>query len=981
MIPSLVSGLQHVGESLPGTLVTASGVAINASPTPGTAGSGALITITSGAQVAVNSITVTGTSSVTALYYIGSTCFQKNASNNWYGPVIAGNGGSGPLAAPQPTVTLSNSTVTAGAAAGSTVGTLSVTTGAGSYAWAYALSGTNSGSFQISGSTLQTSAVLSTGSYGPLTISASNNTVIGTPFTLSASVTANAGGATTYFSIAGGLVRTPASVTWTGRGVAIPDSGFAFWVTNSACQPLTTLFPGINILRVASASYYSASTYAQQTAWCTAAGIVVLYENHQHLNTDGSSAGGSPGVIFTGSLLSTESAWYAALATQFLNNPYVWFGTNNEPSIVLTVGGANNLPALLTWQQATYAAIRATGNNTIIEIEGSGTGPAQWGSNTGWATNSFSSMKNIVFGEHFYSWIWNGQTNATSQATIYSSTIGSANSPYGGIVQITNSWSGFTSQDGAIPCGCFEFGTSTTGSSYDLAGYNNINAVFQAVTGGTLFCFIAWWVSIGDPGYDQLLASNTTLSNPYGTDVAAQIAINAAAGLPFAIGTSVSTPTGNAINVNLTSQTGATVGPELFGVSQSTSVQTWNGSFNNSGWVAAMAALDLRSWRLQGESLMQTIFGSPTGTTPNWSVLAPLVANLRTALPNAKLFWTIYDSHGLGSAWWVAQSQMASQCTQLAQYLESQGIHVSYWDLYNEPDGSSQTAAQQGTSCGVVYPQMAALGLGYQFGTPPTYANPIVTSWQQAAITAYPGIFYLSGHCYAGPTDAGSVGQDLSWSGPGGTNNPFNRGVDATSETFSTGKLPFALTEYQFGWSFTNANTSNQVASCAFGAMIAYGGQHNILWEAGVWDGAQSSSTEGGSYGWGNSTANQGRQCFMLSNGGRHMQGSVVNANWLNVCNAAALAAATTAGATGSPQITVLATTGGLMVVNSDGATGTGNVTVALGGLLNTTLHQWQQSNSTPNTGTTTVIAVTGSGANATITGNFPALSVTIFYP
>jgi hypothetical protein len=453
----------------------------------------------------------------------------------------------------------------------------------------------------------------------------------------------------------------------------------------------------------------------------------------------------------------------------------------------------------------------------------------------------------------------------------------------------------------------------------------------------------------------------------------------------FTIGTSVSTPTGNAINVNLTSQTGATVGPELFGVSQSTNNGTFVGSFVNSGWVSAMAALDLRSWRLQGEGLMGHIYGSPSSTTPNWTVLAPLVAHIRTALPNATLFWTLYDTAAtqLGSAWAIVSSAYPSQCTQLATYLESHGIHVSYWDLFNEPDLGGPSEGVMKSNCSAVYPAMAALGYGYKFGTCPTGQNPINEPWQQDCITAYPGIFYLAGHCYAGPTDAGSTGQDLSWSGPGGANNPFNRNVTVAAETVSTGKLPFAMSEYQFGYSFLNVNGANQVASCAFGAMIAYGGQNNVFFETGVWDGAQSADAGNSTYaaGWGFSTATQGRHCFMLSNGGLHMQGNVVNANWQNVCNAAALAAATAAGATGSPQITVLATTGGLMVVNSDGATGTGNVTVALGGLLNTTLHQWQQSNSTPNTGTTTVISVTGSGANATIPGNFPALSVTMFYP
>lgn len=91
-------------ESIAGTTVMTVGPSINASPTPGSAGSGALITITSGGQVAVNGATIGLTSQVTELYYTGASpgangaaahsAYQENASGNWYGPIVAGSGGS-----------------------------------------------------------------------------------------------------------------------------------------------------------------------------------------------------------------------------------------------------------------------------------------------------------------------------------------------------------------------------------------------------------------------------------------------------------------------------------------------------------------------------------------------------------------------------------------------------------------------------------------------------------------------------------------------------------------------------------------------------------------------------------------------------------------------------------------------------------------------------------------------------------------------
>ena len=76
-------------------------------------------------------------------------------------------------------------------------------------------------------------------------------------------------------------------------------------------------------------------------------------------------------VVYTGALLATESAWYSAMASYYKNNPYVWFGTNNEPA---TAGGS-----LSDWQLATYNAIRNTGNKNPILLEPSGSRPTGYG--------------------------------------------------------------------------------------------------------------------------------------------------------------------------------------------------------------------------------------------------------------------------------------------------------------------------------------------------------------------------------------------------------------------------------------------------------------------------------------------------------------------------------------------------------------------------------------------------------------------------
>jgi hypothetical protein len=101
-LADIVAYLQGLGytvtqpstESPSGTKVTTVGPTINASPTPGSPGSGNVLAITSGAQITCNGVVFAQTSGVVELYYLNHTAYQKNSAGNWYGPITATSSGT-----------------------------------------------------------------------------------------------------------------------------------------------------------------------------------------------------------------------------------------------------------------------------------------------------------------------------------------------------------------------------------------------------------------------------------------------------------------------------------------------------------------------------------------------------------------------------------------------------------------------------------------------------------------------------------------------------------------------------------------------------------------------------------------------------------------------------------------------------------------------------------------------------------------------
>lgn len=227
------------------------------------------------------------------------------------------------------------------------------------------------------------------------------------------------GAATGAFSVSAGKVFDPNGNVHIAKGINVfgwDNTMMSVASANNNAQPLTSLFPGLNHVRInsgpsgnngtASAVYPPPSlflTFVQQLTGYTLSGttwtktsnqnIVVEIEDHD------SNMLQNP---FTGSILTAQANWYASLAAFYLGNPYVWFGTMNEmgaASYSLTDIGLGT-----TNHVAIYNAIRGTGSKAMLQVM-AGVGGSNLGTvgvGAGWNVSAYASMTNIVWELHCY---------------------------------------------------------------------------------------------------------------------------------------------------------------------------------------------------------------------------------------------------------------------------------------------------------------------------------------------------------------------------------------------------------------------------------------------------------------------------------------------------------------------------------------------------------------------------------------------------
>lgn len=286
------------------------------------------------------------------------------------------------------------------------------------------------------------------------------------------------GGGPGRFRVAGGRIYDPDGNEFVARGINLYSEQTSAVLAAGSGAPLLSYFPALDMVRVNCFDYASDTPESLQSfvSQLTARKIVVEIEYHQYPNLDTSQA---------------HADWYANMARAFSGNPYVWFGTENEP------GADNGYSAISDEHAAVYDAVRGAGNDTIVMIDPVGGFDA-----SNLIASTYSNMTNVVWDTHFYGWVANYDPDPSH---VQSALAG----------QIQNNQN-IQSGDGLMPVVIGEFGNSTDGSSLDANGDQVIAAV-----GGSGRGFLAWgWDPGGDSEQDQLVddAGNLTA---YGRQIAA----------------------------------------------------------------------------------------------------------------------------------------------------------------------------------------------------------------------------------------------------------------------------------------------------------------------------------------------------------------------------------------------------------------------------------------------------------------------------
>ena len=284
------------------------------------------------------------------------------------------------------------------------------------------------------------------------------------------------------FSVINGQIFDPNGYLFVARGINV-------FLGQANASTILGTFPGINAVRLATSPGADPNAIDALVQGLTTKGVAVLIEDH-------TSSGGNPNTL-SGQALTNEANWYAGLASKYQANPYVWFGTANEPD------NTANLSAIPAQERAIYDAIRGTGSNAMVmmEMRGGFTNDAAQAS-----ASTYASMRNVAWDTHYYGWVSGFSTDTGAIANALSNQIANAQS--------------VRSADAIMPVVIGEYGPSTTGiAGYDANGLQVVQAVDSSGYGTFAWAFHA--------GTDALVSSGTSLTD-FGQLVARHIADGAA---------------------------------------------------------------------------------------------------------------------------------------------------------------------------------------------------------------------------------------------------------------------------------------------------------------------------------------------------------------------------------------------------------------------------------------------------------------------
>lgn len=294
-----------------------------------------------------------------------------------------------------------------------------------------------------------TSDTTTSGTGDSTTSGTGDSTTSGTGDSTTSSTSAAAG----QFTVENGQIIGPNGQPFVAKGINIYDSQ-----VGDLSQILQT-DPEINMIRLAvqDPSTANMSQIQQFINTATSDGIVVDVEDHVSNQTTASGCG-----------LAQQESWYSQLAAANKDNPYVWFGTPNEPT-----GSAS---AIATQEQGIYNAIRSAGNNNMVLLEVNAATPEN---SLGSEASIYQSMTNVAWDQHFYGWMPTQLGESASSA----------------LSNIVSSDEAFSDTQGSIPVVIGEYGPSTDGNTVDSNAEQVVDAVQSSGLGSLAF---AWNTGVGD---------------------------------------------------------------------------------------------------------------------------------------------------------------------------------------------------------------------------------------------------------------------------------------------------------------------------------------------------------------------------------------------------------------------------------------------------------------------------------------------------